>query len=265
MDVSGVKLIVTDMDGTLLNSKHEVSALFFEQFEQLKKRNIQFVAASGRQYHSIAHKLASIKKDIIIVAENGAYVKQDNKELYVNSFEKNEVLNLVNTVQQIPEVTMVLAGKKKAYFLNGNKELEILVSEYYSEYELVSNFDTLPDDEILKLALYNEKGSEQYIYPFVKHFESDYQVKISGECWVDIALKTNHKGNAVARIQQQLEISEAETMAFGDYQNDIEMLQKAKFSYAMENAHFDVKKIAKYTTTTNDVFGVENVLKQVLG
>jgi len=53
MDLSEVKLIVTDMDGTLLNSKHEVSSLFFEQFEQLKTNNIQFVVASGRQYHSI--------------------------------------------------------------------------------------------------------------------------------------------------------------------------------------------------------------------
>ena len=57
-----IKLVVTDMDGTLLNSKHEVSTRFFQAFEQLKEQNIRFVAASGRPYYSIVGKLDSIKK-----------------------------------------------------------------------------------------------------------------------------------------------------------------------------------------------------------
>ena len=48
MDLSKVKMVVTDMDGTLLNSQHEVSDKFFFLFEELKKRDIKFVAASGR-------------------------------------------------------------------------------------------------------------------------------------------------------------------------------------------------------------------------
>ena len=53
MDFSKIKLIVSDMDGTLLNPKSEVSTRFLNQFKELKKRNIHFVAASGRQYQSI--------------------------------------------------------------------------------------------------------------------------------------------------------------------------------------------------------------------
>ena len=91
MNLSNVKLVVTDMDGTLLNSKHEVSPLFFEQFEQLKAKNIQFVAASGRQYHSILDKLKSIKEHITIVAENGAYVVKNGEELFINAIPKKDV------------------------------------------------------------------------------------------------------------------------------------------------------------------------------
>ena len=65
MDLSNVKLIVSDMDGTLLNAKEEVSPLFLKQFERLKALNIHFVAASGRQYNSIAQKLQSIKDQIL--------------------------------------------------------------------------------------------------------------------------------------------------------------------------------------------------------
>jgi len=83
MDLSNIKVVVSDMDGTLLNSNHEVSDRFFELFAQLKKRNIEFVAASGRQYHSIIHKLAPIKDEITVIAENGAFIKQQEKELLV--------------------------------------------------------------------------------------------------------------------------------------------------------------------------------------
>ena len=76
MDLSKVKLVVSDMDGTLLNSKGEISDLFFELFHKLKKQNIHFCAASGRQYHSIVHKLAIIKDDIFIIAENGGIAKK---------------------------------------------------------------------------------------------------------------------------------------------------------------------------------------------
>ena len=63
MDLSQVKMVVSDMDGTLLNSNHEVSEHFFELFEKLKAKNIQFVAASGRQYHSMVSKLQRIQDD----------------------------------------------------------------------------------------------------------------------------------------------------------------------------------------------------------
>ena len=151
MDLSKVKLIVTDMDGTLLNSEHNVSNLFFEQFEILKAKNIKFVAASGRQYHSILDKLKSIKEHITIVAENGAYVMANEQELYVNAIAHNDVLKLINISKKIPNTHIILCGKKKAYFLKDSGEFKDIVTEYYSEYELIDSFDTLPNDDFFKM------------------------------------------------------------------------------------------------------------------
>ena len=81
------------MDGTLLNSKHEVSPLFFELFKRLKEKNILFVAASGRQYHSIIEKLDYIKDDILIVAENGAIVKDRSTEILKTVLQNQLFLN----------------------------------------------------------------------------------------------------------------------------------------------------------------------------
>ena len=264
MDLSGVKLIVSDMDGTLLNSQHEMSDLFFEQFEKLHQNNIKFVAASGRQYYSILHKLNSIKEKITIVAENGAYVVENGVELFVNALKHSDVYDFIKLIQEIPNTNIVLAGKKKAYFLKTSSTLESMIAEYYSEYKVLENFDILPDDEILKIALYNPNGTEANVYPFLKDFVNDWQIKVSGEFWLDIALKSTHKGNAISRIQKELNITDEETMAFGDYLNDVEMLKKAKFSFAMENAHSEVIKIAKYKTLSNDDLGVESVIEKLI-
>lgn len=264
MDLSKVKLIVTDMDGTLLNSDHEVSSLFFKQFEILKAKNIKFVAASGRQYHSILDKLKSIKEHITIVAENGAYVMANEQELYVNAIAESDVLKLINISKKIPNTHIILCGKKKAYFLKDSGEFKDIVTEYYSEYELIDSFDVLPNDDFFKIALCHYDGSEANIYPYLKEIEGDWQVKVSGALWVDIALHANHKGNALTRIQERYGITDEETMAFGDYQNDVEMLKKAKFSFAMENAHQDVKKVANYGTLSNNHLGVETIIDKLI-
>ena len=78
------------MDGTLLNSNHQVSQRFLEQFQKLKERNIRFVAASGRQYHSMVDKLYKIKEDIIeevqILPEQIATFKPEYHKSFLRSW-----------------------------------------------------------------------------------------------------------------------------------------------------------------------------------
>ena len=73
-----IKLIVTDMDGTFLNSKHEVGKDFPGIYQELKKRNILFVPASGRQMPGITHYFKDIEEDMGFIAENGGYVVYKN-------------------------------------------------------------------------------------------------------------------------------------------------------------------------------------------
>lgn len=74
-------MLVTNINGTLLHSNHEVSSKYFEIFEHLKKQNILFIATNGSPYYSLAEKLQAIKEHINIVAENGGLVLQN---LWVN-------------------------------------------------------------------------------------------------------------------------------------------------------------------------------------
>lgn len=263
MDLSKVKMVVTDMDGTLLNSNHEVSDRFFELFKELKKQNILFVAASGRQYNSILDKLQHIKDDIIIVAENGGYIVRKDEELLSTLLPKNQQQLILETLSKVKNIHTVLCGKDGAYFNGGSDAFTNMVKQFYSAFEIADDLSQV-DAEILKIAIYHFESSEEFIYPSVKHLEGDLKVKVSGPNWVDISSPDAHKGYALQKLQSLYNISPAETMVFGDYNNDLEMLALADFSFAMENAHPNVLKTANYTTSNNDNFGVERILEKLL-
>ena len=248
MDLSKVKMVVTDMDGTLLNSKSEVSVHFFELYEQLKFHNVKFVAASGRQYSSIKDKLNSIAEEITIVAENGGYVKQGEAELESIFLSREKVELLLPVVKESKELYTVLCGKKAAYIEQNQTKFINILREYYTQFTVLDDFSQLPNDEIFKVAIYHFESSEKYIYPAVKHLEDNFQIKISGTNWVDISNPIANKGRAVKLLQDKYGISKNETMVFGDFNNDLEMIDRAFFCSLRFAENPDLKKAARFKT-----------------
>jgi Cof subfamily protein (haloacid dehalogenase superfamily) len=263
MDFSKIKMVVSDMDGTLLNSNHEVSDRFLKQFQKLKEKNIKFVAASGRQYHSMREKLHAIKDDIIFIAENGGLAKEGEKELLVNPLSKNTQLKLLQKINSVPGTHAMLCGKYTSYFDESSSQFLDMLKEYYSEYKVVENFNEV-DDEILKVAVYHDTNAEKYVYPNFKDLENEVKVKVSGRHWVDLNNITAHKGHALQKVMDLYNLQPNQVLAFGDYNNDIEMLSLVDYSFAMANAHASVKKIATYETKSNDAYGVESVLEKLI-
>ena len=262
-NMENVKMVVTDMDGTLLNSNHEVSSKFFKIFEQLKQQNILFVAASGRPYYSITQKLQAIKEHITIVAENGGLVLQNDKLLLSNALSHQKLSHLYSLVNTIDNTHPLFCTRHKAYIKRTSDDLINLFSEYYSNYTIIDSIEEIEDD-VIKIALYHSTNSEANIYPFVKHLDTEFNVVVSGNHWVDISDTITNKGHAIEFLQKHHNIDPSETMAFGDYNNDFEMLKRATHSYAMANAHDAIKAVANYQTKSNDEFGVEYILEQLI-
>ena len=264
MNFSQVKLVVTDMDGTLLNSKNDVSPRFFEIYEELKKRNIHFVAASGRQLFSIKEKLSPIKDEIYVIAENGGITLKAEEVLNTYTLPLNEVQEIIKTIREIDQAEMVICGKKRAYIESKDQDFIDFFKEFYVEYTQVDDLLEVEDDDFFKIAVYHPTDAEKHIYPSAQNFEHKFKVKVSGEHWVDLSGLETHKGNALQKLQDQLGVDKSQTMVFGDYNNDLEMLQLADFSFAMANSHPNVKKTANYSTKSNDELGVESILEKVI-
>lgn len=252
------------MDGTLLNQNGDVSRRFFNQFRELKKHNIHFVAASGRQYQSILDKLTPIKNEISIIAENGGLMQFNNSEQVLFQLSKKDVVNSVKILRRIKDCYIVLCGRKSAYIETEDTDFVSKFSQYYSVYLIVNDLTEVVDDDFLKIAVYHFESSEDYVLPQLNRITKDLKVVVSGQNWLDISHYDVDKSYALNLLQKSLSISEEETMVFGDYKNDLQMLKLGHFSYAMKNAHPDVKKIARFVTKSNSEEGVECILDDLL-
>ncbi len=258
-----VKLIVTDMDGTFLDNNKNFSDEFWNLFEKMESNDIKFVVASGRQYQNLKKIFKKIEDRIIFIAENGSYVVEKNQEIYSRPLSKEIIEKYVTIGREIPTTNIVLCGKKSAYIEDTSQNFLKEVEKYYEERTIVNDLLNVEDDEIIKIAFCDLDGTEKNVYPIVKN-EIDSQIVVSGEIWLDVSHLESNKGIALEALQKKCGISYDETMIFGDYLNDYEMLKKGKFSFAMENAHPEVKKIANFIAKSNEENGVLEEIKKIL-
>lgn len=263
--MSSIKLVATDMDGTLLNTEHQLPKDFFGIFEILCKRNILFVAASGRQYYNLLHVFEKIANRMAFIAENGTLVVYKGKEISSTTILSETVLEVIDIIADIPNAGIVICGKTAAYYSSDDANFLYNIGMYYGRQQKVDDLKNYTQD-CLKIAIFCSSGTEEHVYPHVQNLTAKgLQVVVSGKVWLDMMPQGTNKGTALAALQQLLKISTEETAVFGDYMNDIEMMQQAKYNYAMVNAHPEVKKVANYITQySNDEEGVMQELKQLL-
>ncbi|MBS1155754.1 MAG: family hydrolase [Proteobacteria bacterium] len=266
--VPDIRLIACDMDGTLLDDDNAIHADFWPLIHQLHERGIIFCPASGRQYHSLFEHFTPIADELIFIAENGTYVMHKGIELSSDCLSPDAARELVQVFralkQREADVGAVLCGKRSAYIEGNDTEFLAEVGKYYRRLEMVDDLLAVQDD-ILKVAIFNPRSSERVSYPAFERFRDTHQVVISGEHWLDVMVPLANKGSGLRHIQQMLHITRDQTMVFGDFLNDLEMMDEATYSFAMANAHPRLKERANFVSPGNTDNGVVRTIKSVLG
>lgn len=261
--LSGIKLIASDMDGTLLTSGHSLPPDFFEILDELQKRNIMFVAASGRPYYTLYDNFNPSSNKISYISENGACVVENGEISYKNTLSRKHLCKVIDICKDIEDIYVILCGTKGAHILN-LPELVNEIGKYYSRKFVVDDLKNVQDD-IFKIGICDmktpNKNSYKKLYPALK---DELSMVVSGELWIDVMNIGINKGVALENIQNQFGIQPEETMVFGDFYNDIEMLSKAKYSFVMENANDDMKIHGKYIAKNNNEYGVTEAIKKYI-
>lgn len=251
-----IKLIVTDMDGTLLDENGHLPPGFTEVLDRLVSKNIKLVAASGRPYYTLQTNFGPIGRHLSFICENGALVVDNNKVLYESAIDNNLVTSVIDTAREIEGNVLVLCAANCAYIENCSEEYLAEIRKYYT---IVKNVDDLRNvtEDIVKVTICNLNNSLENLNTIFKpKFEERLNVVGSGEIWIDISNKGANKGTALKNLMKTYNVSREETMVLGDYYNDIEMLAQAEYSFVMENAPEDMKQYGKYIAASNVEHGV---------
>ncbi|WNM31641.1 Cof-type HAD-IIB family hydrolase [Streptomyces sp. Li-HN-5-11] len=264
---AGIRLIVSDMDGTLLDDAKRVPAGLWPVLAELRRRGVLFSPASGRQYATLAKEFAAVDDGMVFIAENGSYVVRDGVELSSDPLDPAVVVRLVEAVRGLASqgvnVGAVVCGKRSAYVEWTDEAFLAEVRKYYVRNRVVADAAAVEDD-VLKVALYDFGSAERTTAPALAPFAATHQVVVSGEHWVDVMNRTANKGAALRGLQRELGITPAETMVFGDYLNDLEMLDAAEWSFAMANAHPEVIRRARHLAPSNNDNGVLRTIGRLL-
>lgn len=264
MNFKNIKLVAADMDGTLLDSKHELNPEFYPIFRQMKEKGVNLAIASGRQLYNMQNFFKDIKDDLIFIAENGSYTTWRDDVILLKPMDPQRAKEQIQFARQIPAAYIVLCGRESAYIEDTHEPFMSKMKLYYDRYEVVDDLMRIEDDEFLKIAICDLKGAEKNSYPRFDKQDSGLKISVSGEVWLDIYDKHASKGAAIMALQQRLRISKNETLAIGDYLNDLDMMDHAYFSYAMGNAHPDLIRAARFTTAGNDEDGALDVFRKIV-
>lgn len=265
-----IKLIVSDLDGTLLNSKKEIPDNLHLVIEELGRRNILFSAASGRSRESILNFFGDVP--VTIIANNGGMAySADGDLLFIGDFSYEMAKPILDIVSETPYMHAALCGLKGVYVEADSPDEHKEFVDLFFKNQVISvpkYKDAFVVDKIAKISINtgrhgrNEVAGKKLMEPF----QDEFGLVLSGDGWVDLMRKDVSKGSTFIRICEHYDIDISETMIFGDYINDLDMLVRTPNSYAVANAHPDVKKVCAHVLPhTNEEQGVIRALADIFG
>lgn len=253
MKKEDIKLIISDIDGTLINDNDELPHNFIEMIDELAKRDIIFVAASGRGILSIKEKLQYEADNLYIISDNGAITSSRDKIINVNSFNQDDFIKITKVFQQLDDVTIATSTHKDNYAQIPNEQHNIdFLDEFYASYEIVDDLSECVGEFVSVSMHHYDNTSENYQSELLRNLSNDIDLVQAGANWIDALPHNNNKGIAVTQLAEILDIDLKHTIGFGDYNNDIQMLQTVNKGYAMMDATDSVKAVADEIIGSNN-------------
>ena len=273
-----IKLIATDMDGTFLDGQGSFDKERFSIIlNQLDQKNIPFVIASGNGMGRLLQLCKGFEDRLIFVADNGAHVYQNGKTLIRRTILQEETKAILDFFSgQWADVCLMLSNEENIYMQDGSNmpfagtDLPIepaQMAAFQNRVKYLENLNTYPTtDPIYKVGLWvPENRVDQLTERFNQAFQGRLVAVTSGYGSIDILPHGIHKAWGLEQVLNSLGIDPEHVMAFGDSDNDIELLSYVGYSYAMENATDKVKAVAKYLAPHHSQAGVFRVIENYIG
>lgn len=268
-----LRLVVVDMDGTLLDDAGALPADLPRILDRLKSGGIAFAPASGRQYATLRDMFGGVRTESgatvdSFIAENGNVVVRDGEISAADGMDPEIVDDVIDAVRAARAegrpMGLIVCHPDRAYVEIDQPGFNAEAAKYYHSRAVVEDLHEVNDGAI-KLAIFDGRGSELEAAPLMERLVGGrLDVAVSGRCWVDMMVPGRDKGHAVRELQERLGVTPAQTAVFGDFLNDLQMMSAGEMSFAMANAHEDIKAASNYLAPSNTDSGVVVTLDRLL-
>ena len=283
-----IKLIASDMDGTLLNTEHRISKENLEAIRKAEEAGVIFTIATGRAYEDVRPILDECNlRCQCIVLNGGEYRDEDGKileEIYINKNTAAQVIDLIKkdglsveiytnnglyTINTKEEALKEVAYRIQTFDPGTTFEDAIELAKnhrHFVELRYITDIDEFLNSNIKIgkfVAFYNDEEATQHVK---KRLETIAGLAISSTFTKNIEINSEmaQKGIILSRVIDKMGIKKDEVIVLGDSFNDYSMFSEFPISFAMENAVSIIKEKAKYITDTNDNAGVAKAIYKVL-
>ena len=266
-----IKLIATDMDGTILDAQGLLDLPRLEKIlDRLDEKGIRFVIATGNEIHRVRQLLGHLADRVVLIVANGAKIFENNQLIQVETWD-NELVEKALTFFKGQEcqnqfvITSMNGGfvKEGTIFTQLDKFMTPeMIELFYQRMNFVEELHPELFGGVLKMSLVvGEDRMDQVQEDFNQVFNGYVQAVSSGYGCLDIIQDGIHKAWALQELLKRWNIKSEEIMAFGDSENDVEMLELAGIAYVMENADEKAKAVATDIAPANSQGGVYQVLE----
>ena len=266
-----IRVIATDMDGTLLDPKGQLDLPRLEKIlDKLDQCDIRFVIATGNEVHRMRQLLGHLAERVVLVVANGARIFENDELLQAQTWDDAMVDKALGHFKgRECQDQFVVTGMNGGFVKEGTVFTELdkfmtpeMIEKLYQRMNFVDEFDSSLFGGVLKMSMVvGEERSDSVLQEVNDLFDGRVRAVSSGYGCIDILQDGIHKAWGLVELLKRWNLKPEQIMAFGDSENDIEMLELAGISYAMENAEEAVKRVATKVAPANSQAGVYKVLE----
>lgn len=264
-DLSGVRLVASDMDCTLLADDKSMPEDMPGRIRALEGAGALFAAASGRPLYTLRDMFPESWDHMAFVTDNGAAVVCREDVVFKSLIEPA-------TVQALTEFTLeggyglpTVCGLDACYVREQDRRYDDVFRTFYHNIIYVETLDHLAA-EVNKFTVYFPEGNAVPMRDevYAPAWGEQLSVTCGGAVWIDIMNQGVDKGTGVERLCEHLGISVADVVACGDTDNDAEMLETVGHGYLVANAEERMERFADFRIPSNNERGVAQVIDAVL-
>ncbi|MDL4843038.1 Cof-type HAD-IIB family hydrolase [Aquibacillus rhizosphaerae] len=283
-----MKLFATDLDGTLLNEKHEVSQENAEAIRKAQAHGIEIVVATGRSFNAARKPLDAVGLDCPVICLNGAKVHdKDGKVTSTIPLDKAMCHKIKNACQN-EGIYFEVFTNEGGFSSSREKFLEVMIDIAISAYpdldedmvrergkqrfqdediQVTNDFQALfarNDIDVYKILAFSIVEGELINVNRQLQSETGIAITSSGDSNLEFNHPDAQKGIALKLFAAERGIEMKDVMAIGDNYNDVSMLKMAGRGVAMGNSDEAIKKVCNYSTKSNSEHGVAYAIEEML-